>query len=159
MGALFKMSAKMTRFSKLGIFLRKLGVLASATCFVFYGHLYTMHFVQEQKKKHLISSNGHWLRRAPPFCFVWLLCNVLFQTESQLQTQLQSATKRFLVTYCCIAKCNEALCNACLMQLTLAHLLDIAHLLECRLILPLYYVAYDDVVMQWRRAKPCHTYW
>ena len=29
-----------------------------------------------------------------------------------------------------------------------AHLLDIAHLLGCLLILPLHYVAFDDVVMQ-----------
>ena len=28
------------------------------------------------------------------------------------------------------------------------HLIDIAHLIECLLILPLYYVAFDDVVMQ-----------
>ena len=53
----------------------------------------------------------------PPFCFVWLLCNVLFQTVSQLQTQLPSVTKRFLVMYCCTAKRYKALCNACLMQL------------------------------------------
>ena len=53
----------------------------------------------------------------PPFCFVLLLCNSLFQIASQLQTQLQSATKRFLVTYRCIAKRYKALCNAHLMQL------------------------------------------
>ena len=53
----------------------------------------------------------------PPFCFVSLLCNSLFQTASQLRTQLQSATKRFLVTYRCIAKRYKALCNARLMQL------------------------------------------
>ena len=59
----------------------------------------------------------HWLRRAPPFCFVWLLCNVLFQTASQLRTQLWSAKKLFLVTYRCIAKRYKALCNARVMQL------------------------------------------
>ena len=37
-------------------------------------------------------------------------------TASQLQTQLRSATKRFLVTYRCIAKRYEALCNARFMQ-------------------------------------------
>ena len=36
---------------------------------------------------------------------------------SQLRTQLQSATKCFLVTYHCIAKHYKALYNACLMQL------------------------------------------
>ena len=49
--------------------------------------------------------------------FVSLLCNSLFQTASQLRTQLQSATKRFLVTYRCIAKRYKALFNAHLMQL------------------------------------------
>ena len=34
--------------------------------------------------------------------------------------------------------------------------LDIAHLLGCLLILPLHYIAFDDVVMQCRRAKPSH---
>ena len=68
-------------------------------------------------KKHFISWNGHWLRRAPPFCFVSLLCNSLFQIASQLWTQLQSTTKHFLVRYRCIAKRYKALCKARLMQL------------------------------------------
>ena len=37
--------------------------------------------------------------------------------QRQVQTQLRSATKRFLVTHRCIAKRYEALCNARLMQL------------------------------------------
>ena len=48
---------------------------------------------------------------------LFCLCNVLFQTASQLQTQIRSTTKRFLVTYRCIAKRYEALCNVRLMQL------------------------------------------
>ena len=48
---------------------------------------------------------------------------------------------------------------ACWYHMMLAHLLDIAYLLGCLLILPLHYVAFDDVIMQWCHAKPCHTYW
>ena len=56
MGALSKMSAKMTKFSNLEMSRKKLTVLASAIGFVFYGHFCTMHFIQGQKKqKHLIS--------------------------------------------------------------------------------------------------------
>ena len=45
-------------------------------------------------------------------CFGWLLCNVVFQTASQFQTPLRSATNRFLVTYCCIAKRSVTLTYA-----------------------------------------------
>ena len=48
---------------------------------------------------------------------------------------------------------------ACRYHTISAHLLDIAHLLGCLLILPLHDVAFDDAVMQWRRAKPCHAQW
>ena len=48
---------------------------------------------------------------------------------------------------------------ACRYHTISAHLLDIAHLLGCLLILPLHYIGFDDVVMQWRRAKPCHAHW
>ena len=43
------MSAKMTRFSNWEFVVKSL--LASAIGFVFYGHLCTMHFVQEQEQQ------------------------------------------------------------------------------------------------------------
>ena len=54
----------------------------------------------------------------------------------------------------CALKAEELECD-----ITSAHLLDIAHLLGRFLILPLHDVAFDDVVMQWRRAKPCKAHW
>ena len=56
----------------------------------------------------------------------------------------------------CAIKAEEL---ACRYHKISAHLLDIAHLLWCLLILPLHGVAFDDVVMQWRRAKPCKAHW
>ena len=51
MGALSKMAAKMTRFSKWEFLIKKLAVLASGIGFVFCGHFCTIHFVQEKKNK------------------------------------------------------------------------------------------------------------
>ena len=56
----------------------------------------------------------------------------------------------------CAIKAKEL---ACRYHMISAHLLGIAHLLRCLLILPLHYAAFDDIVMQWRRAKPCHAHW
>ena len=55
--------------------------------------------------------------------------------------------------------CRYHMISAHRYHMISAHLLDIAHLLGCLLILLLHYVAFDDVVMQWRRAKSCHAHW
>ena len=50
--------------------------------------------------------------------------------------------------YIAIKRAIKAEELACRYHTIPAHLLDIAHLLGCLLILPLYYVAFDDFVMQ-----------
>ena len=114
-GALFKMSAKMTRFSNQEFLVKNLlqqlvlwSMVISVQC------MSSKDNKINKKTFHLLKRT---LRRKPPFCFVSLLCNSLFQTASQLRTQLQSAMKCFLVTYHCIAKRYKVLCNARLMQL------------------------------------------
>ena len=63
---------------------------------------------KKQKKKHL---NIYFLKTGTDY--VGRRHFVLAGSVSELRTQLRSATKRFLVTYRCIAKRYEALCNAC----------------------------------------------
>ena len=93
-------------------------MLALGIGFVFYGHLRTMHFVQEEEQKqktfNLLKPTLTTSGAAILFCLVAMQRSV---SDSESAPQIRSATKRFLVMYRCIAKRYEVLCNAHLMQL------------------------------------------
>ena len=91
-------------------------MLALAIAFVFYGHLCTMHFVQEQEQK---KKTSNFLTRALTTSGAAILfCLFAMQRSvSDSESALNTVTKRHKALYGNVPLHSEALCNARLMQL------------------------------------------
>ena len=88
-----------------------------------------------------------------------------FYKNPMIYSEIQADSQHYILNYYiainikwlkCAIKAKEL---ACRYHTISAHLLDIAHFLGYLLILPLHYIAFDDIVMQWRHAKLCHAHW
>ena len=102
---------------KLGISRKKLAVLALAIGFVFYGHLCTMHFIQEQQQQQQKTFN--FLKRTlTTLGAAILFCLVAVQgSVSDSESAPNTVTKHQKALFGNVPLHSEALCNARLMQL------------------------------------------
>ena len=107
MWALFEMSAKM------GISRKKLAVLASAIGFVFYGHLCTMHFVQEQQQQQKKATFNFLKRALTTSGAAILFCLVAMQRSvSDSESAPNTVTKRHKALFCNVPLHSEVLRSA-----------------------------------------------